>query len=501
MDLAAHLRGEGLAGLLGLQRIDGLERRVEVALAQPGADNGQVGDRALVGGGNFLQLGEAKVGLALRELPQRQRRAAAGVVGVHLRRPREVGLGVLRVAALQCGLGRQDERVGVCIGPFEQRGERFLGLRRLPGAQVDLGQQTPRDRDVGRELQCLRDEGLGLQYRTRLQLNGTGEQQRFHIVRCDAQHLLHEFLGGLVVLAQKGNLGLEVFGLGQVRQDLLQFVELGLGRGEVAAREQDVENARVRRHPVLAQRKRLTLGLQRSLGICLDEEQQIALEVQCFVGARILGDDSIDQRERRIEITLTGLQPGLHQQRRPELGGGRQRFVQRCFRLGGGALLGVSRGERHLQFGGRSRLGELDRGVVLDRALALALQHQRPHQRRQRRGLGVLEIERLAQLDLGRHRVATVEQGATEQVACYGQVRLPLQRTLELDDGGLGVLRDQIGLGRRQQLLGFLLAAASEHCCDDQSRQGQPVRSRIHGVTKPLQDTVHCLIASRCSRS
>ena len=320
MNHAAQVGGQGRVRLLAIQPVEGLQGGIETALAQVGADKQQVRDRSLVGCRNLLQLRQPRLDGALGELAQRKRGAASDVARVHLGSARKVGLRAFCVTPLQEGLSRQRECL--CVG-FTRLQQRRQHLERLVGVthlHIGARQQAPRRNQLRRQQQGLCEKGLGLHVRPGLQRDRTGELQYGGMVRRCAQQLLRDFLRGLEVLVDEGKLGLEIHCLQLVRGDLLQLGELAPGAAEVLLREQNRQDARMRRRQVAADLQRLAVRPERRRCVTFHEVQQVTLELPGLVVVGILSQNVVDQRERTIDVARFRFEPGLQQARRRVLG-------------------------------------------------------------------------------------------------------------------------------------------------------------------------------------
>ena len=168
-DLAAQLRCQRCIRLLARQRGYGLQRAVKGFAPQLGADQGQVGALAAVGRRHRAQLGNRRLGLAAGKLRQGHRRAQAGILGLEFAGALEQGRRRAVLAAQQTRLGGELQRVGVAAGLADQRVECGQGLGQLAQHQLGAAQQAAGSGRIGRQLQALDQQRLGLGRRLHLQ--------------------------------------------------------------------------------------------------------------------------------------------------------------------------------------------------------------------------------------------------------------------------------------------------------------------------------------------
>ena len=219
----------------------------------------------------------------------------------------------------------------------------------------------------------------------------------------------------------------------------------------------------MRRHRLGVAREHLAQRLQRAVGVALACEQQLRLQQ---AGAFVVGlalQHLVEQGERALEVLLGGLQPRLHDDRRRVAGLREQGAVRQLGRLPGIVLHRIGDGQARRQVG--NGLGALQFRVrKLREQLAVVADHQH---RAGEVGHDLLlcdaELLRLRQLDDRGHRVARLDQRATEQQPALGRIGVLLEQGLELDRRGGGVLLLEKGLRRGQQiLLGLALAAGGD---------------------------------------
>ena len=183
-----------------------------------------------------------------------------GSLRLHLRRAAEIRLGPRRVAELQCRLRREVERLGVDVRAFRPAAGAFPGP--FAPRPMRIWIWASRRRAVvalGRPMQRLGREALGLGQRTGLEFGGAGQEKDVEVVGRGGEQRLQQLPGGLVVLVQEREAGLEVARLRMIGKNFLHLFDFDFGCRQIPPREQDFEDARLRRHPVRSRSQRLAL--------------------------------------------------------------------------------------------------------------------------------------------------------------------------------------------------------------------------------------------------
>ena len=199
--------------------------------------------------------------------------------------------------------------------------------------------------------------------------------------------------------------------------------------------------------------------------------QQVALELPGVNGLGRLGQDLLDDLQGSVDVVPAGGKPCLQHPGRGVAGHSHEGALQHLLKTLLLALQAVGCRQRRQKIRPRCGVAQLDLGPLVDQLLALPLRQQRLRQFGQHHVLRVLEFHRLAQFRLCTHGVATLEQGHAQQIARLGQVRVLLQRILDLNDRRLAVVLGQIVLGRADQGVGAV-AASDQQQGHQQRREG-----------------------------
>ena len=475
-----HLRRLCAVGLLALQRIDRLQRLVELAALDPGGDQRHVDLHAVVRGRDLLQFAQRRAGVAGCDVRQRDGGADRLVVGFELRGPRQHCLRRLLVAGLQLRLRRQLEDGGADVALIEHRAQGGERLGRLAQLHIGLRQQPPGVAEVRRQLHRAVQQRLCGQQFTELQLDGAGEVEVAHVARNPGQCLLHQFARSLVVGLGEFHLGFVIAGLRPLGLKFLQRLEFLLRRLHVALLQVD-------RHQRVVDRRLLGLDCQRAAvhrdrrrRVALGLQQQVALEAQCLEVARPAGQHLFQDRQRAIHVASADLEAGAQDQRR-----GIARFgVEHHLDPGSGLFHRAlqRQGCRHagLQIGSGQAVLDRHIGQFVDQLAELALRQQRARQLGRRACIGILQLPGTAQLLLGALGVTTFEQRLAQQVACLGGRRVFLQHVLELDCRRLELALGDVVLGCRQRLCLIRIAAATQQQRDQPERPAPALTTMLH---------------------
>ena len=313
-----------------------------------------------------------------------------------------------------------------------------------------------------RDLQRLAQMVLGAQQGLVLQLDGACELEHLRIARRPLEHLLNQLGGFLVVVADVGELGIEIIRLKVIRVDLAQRLELCRGCRDVALAEKRIDERNVRGEIFRIDGQGFSVFLDGGLGIGFRVQQQQAPENQRFCVVGFQGENLVDRRKRLVEVLIACLQACFEEQRGRVAGRQIERRLHRGACLEGVLLRGVGDGDGGFQVGRRLAVGQKKRTEFTgDRAIvATGIERsgdQRHHFRRR-----VFESLHLAQLDERRARVSVLEQRLAEKKARLGRIGILLQDVLELDDSRRAVFVRQIALGRREHAVGALAAAARQ---------------------------------------
>ena len=472
----AQVGGDGFAGQLLLQRVDGLHRAGVILLAHERTDQRQVGGGGVVGRGQGLQLRHSGVVVALQQLADGQCGLGAFVVGVELRGLGKRRFRIVEVTGLQVRLRRQRVHGRRRVGALQQRLQRGQGLGRLRHLQVGQREHAARNVLVRRLLQRLGQVGLGLQEGLLLELHRAGQLQDARVVRRHAQQRLRHLARLVVLLREQGHVAGKVGRLRVVGQHLLQGQHLLTRALQVLFAQQQRDQGAVRRHEVGLDGDGLFVGLDGLVGIPFAVVQQVALQLPGVVVLRGAADLLVHRRQGAVQVAGVGLQPGLEDLGRAVIGHGLQRCCHGRLRLIAPPHGAVGHRQRGFQVGIGQRVGQAGLAELLGQLLVLAFDEHGPRQLRHDGGLGVAQVQRLAQLQRGRGRVAAGQHGLAQQETGLGVVGIGLQHVLDLDDRGLGVVLGEQLLGRSEQLVGAV--AATGH----QGGSGQGQKDRGEGA-------------------
>ena len=466
-DAAAQLVGQGVVGQLGGQVVDSLQRTGHVIRADQHVDQRHVAGGALVGRSHGAQLGQCRGALALGHVGQRQRQPHAWVVGLELGGAGEAGVGRCAVAFHQLGLRRQRQHLHAGAGLLQQRRQRGQGLVGLAAAHLHLGQLGAWPLRLGQQLHRLGEVGLGLRQRVELQLHLAGHHQHLRVLGRAAQQLLGHLAGMLQVAALLGQHGVEEQRLRMPRRHLLQGCPLGVGGGVVGCGQVQADQRGVGGHAVGLALQCLLVrgdgGRGRRAGLPgAGSGQQVALHQPGVGVVGLLGQQRLHLGQRSGVVATGGGEAGAQQQGSAIVGGVAQHAVE----PGAGAVqvagAGFGQCQRGVEPGLGRRVGQRGRAELLHQQRTLAQPHQRRRQQRDHLVLRVLQFQCAAQFHLGAGHVAAVVQQLAEQKARFGVVRRLLQRILQADAGGLGVLLGQRGAGLADQLGGAGFATAGQ---------------------------------------
>ncbi|EXI73002.1 MAG: hypothetical protein AW07_02934 [Candidatus Accumulibacter sp. SK-11] len=286
--------------------------------------------------------------------------------------------------------------------------------------------------------------------------------QTERVLRNDAQHQQDGVARSRIVLLLIRQHRRQIVRLRMIGGELLDRRQLLGGGIELVLRQLQPHDRRVRREVVRLHLDRLAVGRHRRGGIALGQ-QQVTLELPGFVQPRRVLQPAVEDRQRPGQIAAGGFQSRLADQRRRITRLRRQRRCIGCFRLLRLVLQQIGLANRCLQVSPGFGRGERGAGQILDHLVALAHHQQRTG--KQRGGLfgRIVELLRLAQLDLGASRIAAREQRPGQQETGFGELLILLQGVLEVDHRRLVVVLLQRFLRLVQQIRRLLATTTADH--------------------------------------
>ena len=294
---------------------------------------------------------------------------------------------------------------------------------------------------------------LGARVCSELKFDCAGQQQRRRVVRPGLDERVDQFTRTLKILLCIGEVSAQIDRQRMLGRELFQLIESRHGLLGLAALQKQRDQRAVRGQEIRLDLDRLAV-CRRGLIAVATRSQKVALELPGFMIVSVGRQQLADQRHRTVHVALRREQASLRNHRGRKPGRGRQGTADR--HLGRRAIpqTGIRRTQRHRQICLLARRGKYRRTVFVHHLLELALHDQAARESGCQLICGVLQGLGLAQFDLRSHRVAAFEQGFAQQKAPLRQLRILLQRVLDLNDRRLGILLRKVGLCRREQRLG-----------------------------------------------
>ena len=487
-----HLR---IVGLLLFEGVDGGQRLVVMLEADFRLDQRHRGLRRLrVELRGLLQFGQATCLVALGQLGQAERGTQAGRLGCQRRGFFQVDAGFVEVTHLHIGFAGQGEHLRIVRRVLQCRRERRGGIVRLRALELGLGQQLAGIDVVRIEFEVFAQVLVGLLQCAEVQFRCAGQQHAGHVVRRDFQDALQGILSRRVLALR------EFVQRAGVRHEqiawriLLGRIDFGFCVRELAAGDVNVCLLDVRRAMVRIQRQRLVVGDDRLVGLALRAQQRAARHEDIRI-LRILGHGLVDVTRGRVLVLLGDGVARQAEQGVTGIGVQRQGLLERLLgfvELAGGQQGVAAQRQQRRRFGGHFR-----RDFVED-FLELALLRHRPGQLGQHAVGGDPIRAGLAEFLLGRGEIAHVELEVAQLHARLAVFRALFDRILKLNHCRLQVAFLLILLGFSQQLLGRLRGAAAGGQPGDHERAGQDGSGKFQlvGVTRHLAFLEICIVTA-----